>query len=180
MQGEEIFPLQTGWDMKGALRSIWDRGGVGTAIAAAAVIIGALLVLRRWLSAFDLATRQVVVVAGIILGVIVLAVVVGVRFFDLSGRREDEAQRLQDRIAERVRGVTSNVAITIVAEVPGARRSPVVIEVAGAVPTDTVRDRVLRVVRHETSRIGRDARVVDRLEVGAATATPTTSVEKVS
>jgi hypothetical protein len=94
---------------------------------------------------------------------------VGIKLFDLSGRREDEAERLQDRMTERLRRAVGEVPLTVVAHASASAREPVVIEIAGPVATMEARERVLRQARFEATRLGRDVRVADRLEVRTTT-----------
>jgi hypothetical protein len=74
----------------------------GKSAATALRIIAALFVLRLLLSAVDLATRTAMAVTGGVI-VVVLFLVIGVGFplCELSGRREDEAERLQRSMTER-------------------------------------------------------------------------------
>jgi hypothetical protein len=142
----------------------------GQSIAAALLIIAALVVIRLWLSVSSVATRKATLVAiAVIVVVLLLFAVIGIKFFDLSGRREERAARVQNRITERLRDVLGDVPITVVAAYDSpSSRSLLVIEVAGPVPTEAVRGRVLRAVRREAARLGRDIRVSDRLEVRRA------------
>lgn len=107
------------------------------------------------------------VVLGVFL-VLLAVVMVGGTLFDLAARREEDNELLEDRIAEAVREALGNVPILILADIPGTRRSPVVIELSGTVPASALREAVLRVVREEISRIGRDIRIEDRIEVETA------------
>jgi hypothetical protein len=109
------------------------------------------------------------VAGGIVILVAVLVVGVGIKLFDLSGRREDEAERLQDRMTEGLRSAVGEVPLTVVAKASGSSREPVVIEIAGPVATVEARERVLRQARFEAARLGRAVRVADRLEVRSAT-----------
>jgi hypothetical protein len=112
------------------------------------------------------------VAGGIVILVVALVVGVGIKLFDLSGCREDDAERLQDRMTERLRSAVGEVPLTIVANASGSSREPVVIEIAGPVATVEARERVLRQARFEASRLGRDVRVADRLEVRNVTGRP--------
>jgi hypothetical protein len=100
-------------------------------------------------NAIEVTTRTAMLVAGGIVVVVVLLVVsIGVKLFDLSGHREDEAAQLQDRLTERLRPEVGAVPVTIVAHASGSSRTPVVIEVGGPMPTLDTRDRVLRAALH--------------------------------
>jgi hypothetical protein len=142
----------------------------GRTIAAALMIIAALVVVRLWLNVSFVATRKATLVGvAVMVVVLLLFALVGVKFFDLSGRREERAERVQNRIAERLRGTLSEVPFTVVAAyVSVSPRSPLVVEITGRVPSEAVRARALELARHEASRLGRDVRVADRLEVQSA------------
>ena len=112
-----------------------------------------------------LTTKALLVAGGIVILVVALVVGVGIKLFDLSGRREDEAERLQDRMTERLRRAVGEVPLTVVAHASASAREAVVIEIAGPVTTVEARERVLRQARFEAARLGRDVRVADRLEV---------------
>ena len=145
------------------------RGASGRrrSIMAVLAIIVALLMIRLWLSASALPTRKASLVAIAASFVVLLAVVaVGVKVFDLSGRREARAERVQHRITERLRDALGVVPITVVYSSSSAR-APLVIEVTGSVRNDALRDAILETVRREAARLGRDIRVADRLEVQA-------------
>jgi hypothetical protein len=116
-----------------------------------------------------LTTKALLVAGGIVILVVALVVGVGIKLFDLSGRREDEAERLQDRMTERLRRAVGEVPLTVVAHASASAREPVVIEIAGPVPTMEAREWVLRQARFEATRLGRDVRVADRLEVRTTT-----------
>jgi hypothetical protein len=108
---------------------------------------------------------------GIIVVVLLLVIGVGIRLFELSGRPKDEAERLQRIMIERLHRAADDLPLTVVAHVPESRRS-VVVEIGGSLSTEEVHATVLRTVRHEAARLGREVRVVDRLEVRAATDRP--------
>jgi hypothetical protein len=69
---------------------------------------------------------------------------------------------------ERLRSAVVDLPLTIVVHMSGSRRSCFVIEIAGSVPTEQVHETVLGAVRDEASRLGREVRVADRLEVRSA------------
>jgi hypothetical protein len=90
---------------------------------------------------------------------------VGGTLFDLTARREEEAEWFEERIAGAVRATLGTVPVVVLAEVSGSRRSPVLIELSGTVATRELRDAVRGVVREEMARIGRPVQIDDRLEV---------------
>jgi hypothetical protein len=137
-------------------------------IIAALAIVGALLMIRLWVSASALTTRRVTLLTVAIVFVVMLVVVaVGIRLFDLSGRREDRAALVQNRITERLRAALGDVPITVVASGVPSPRAPLLIELTGAVRTHALRETIVSIVRAEAARLGRDIRVADRLEVEA-------------
>jgi hypothetical protein len=79
-----------------------DSMRFGKSAATALLIIAGLLVLRLWLSAVDLATQTAMAVTGGVIVVVLLLVIgVGIPLCALSGRRKDEAERLQRSMTER-------------------------------------------------------------------------------
>jgi hypothetical protein len=114
----------------------------GKSAAMALLIITGLLVLRLWLSAVDPATRRAMAVAGgVIVVALLLGIGVGIPLFELSGRRKDEAEWLQHSVTERLRSAVINLPLTVVAHVPGSRRSHRHRD-CGSVPTAEIRDTV--------------------------------------
>jgi hypothetical protein len=146
------------------------RGGIRfrRSIMAGLMMIAALLIVL-WPRVPALAERKsTLVTVAVIAAVLLLVVGVGIEFFDLSGRREERAEWIQNRMTERLRDALGDAPLTVVGYAPPSSRSALVIELGGMVPTEAVRDTVLRVARREASRLGRDIRVADRLEVQSA------------
>src|SRR5262245_57149704 len=151
---------------------MWPNGR--GSILAAVGVVAALIVIRLWVSMSSVATRRatLVTVAGM---VVVLPAFprVGIKLFDLSGRREERTERVQKRITERLRGAMGESPLPVVAAYPApSPRSPLVVEIAGPVPTDAVREQVLHLTQREAARLGHDIRVADRLEVQSAVDRP--------
>jgi heme/copper-type cytochrome/quinol oxidase subunit 2 len=142
-------------------------GRPGRSLMAALGIVAALLVIRMWVSVSSVDTRRATLITVAVMVVVFLLVaVLGLKFFDLSGRREERAARVQNRITERLRDAMTGLPITVVAAYASpSPRSPLVVEVAGQVPTAAIRERVLQLARQEATRLGRHIRVADRLEV---------------
>lgn len=92
-------------------------------------------------------------------------VVVGGTLFDLAARREEEAGWLEERIVDAVNEALGTVPIVVLVELPDTRRAPVVVELSGTLPSWELRKAVLSVVTEGISRIRRDVRIEDRLEV---------------
>ncbi len=141
-------------------------------ILAATAIVGALLVIRLWLSASALPTRRAALVSiALVFAVVLLVAALAIKLFDVGGHRGDRVSRAQQRIARRLRGALGELPITVVASGSPSSRSLLVIEVRGAVGTEVLRETVLGIVRREVAGLARDVRVVDRLK-GASRARP--------
>ena len=135
-------------------------------IVAATAIIGALLAIRLWLSASAMPTgRAAMLVVAIAFAVALIVVALAIKLLDVGGRREDRAGRAHDRVMRRLRGALGELPITVVVSGSPSKRSPLLIDLRGSVGTDAVRETVLGIVRREAAGLGRDVRVVDRLEV---------------
>ncbi|HUF92071.1 MAG TPA: hypothetical protein VMR23_06820 [Candidatus Limnocylindria bacterium] len=113
-----------------------------------------------------------------VLGVLIavgagLLIAWGVRRLEADQRREEEATRLQERIAESLSRDPRLRAASMLPVVSVPRRGPVVVELTGEVQSPRLRDLVIDTARHEVARAcgtGRRARaftVVNRLEVAA-------------
>lgn len=97
----------------------------------------------------------------------------GVRRLEAGQRREQDATRLQERIAESLSRDPRLRAASMLPVVSVPRRGPVVVELTGEVESARLRDLVVDTARHELARVcgtGRRARpftVVNRLQVAA-------------
>ena len=135
-------------------------------IVAATGIIGALLAFRLWLSASAMPTgRAAMLVVAIAFAVVLIVVAVALKLLDVGGRREGRAARAHDCVMRRLRGGLGELPITVVVSGLPSKRSPLLIELRGSVGTAVLRETVLGIVRREAAGLGRDVRVVDRLEV---------------
>jgi hypothetical protein len=113
--------------------------------------------------------------AGVGLGIVLLGLLIawGVRRLEANERREREATRLQERIAEAISREPRlrTASMLPVVSVPGS--GPVIVELTGEVSSAHARDLILETVRREVARacgVGRRARafsVVNRLEIAA-------------
>lgn len=103
----------------------------------------------------------------VIVGVLLLALGVTVKLFDLRRKREDEAVQLQAQVSDALLRDAElfRVPLTPTARVPFWSGSPATIEVAGQVPTPATKDAVLRIVRSEATRIRPDVHIEDRVAV---------------
>jgi hypothetical protein len=111
-----------------------------------------------------MAAAAMIVLLSVLL-ILLAVLVVGGTFFDLAARREEDAEWIEERVAGAVRNALGTVPIVVLADFPGTRRSPVVIELSGSVPTREMREAVHGVVTQEMAQTGRDFQIDDRLEV---------------
>ncbi len=113
--------------------------------------------------------------AAIGVGIVLLGVIIawGVRRLEANERREREATRLQERIAESLSREPRLRMSSLLPVVSVPRRGSVVVELTGEVPSPQTRDLVLETARREVARAcgtGRRARsfsVVSRLAIAA-------------
>lgn len=106
-----------------------------------------------------------VLVVGLLLLLLIVVVGIGIKVFDLGGRREEEAEWLQMMIAEALRREVGYLPVVPVVRVPSSQRFPVIVELAGRVPTPELRDLVRQIVEEEVSRRRPHHQIDDRLEV---------------
>jgi hypothetical protein len=102
---------------------------------------------------------------------VLLLVGVGIMFFDLTGRREDDAAWLQHKITNelrRDRGLT--VRVRPVVQAPVGMSSTVTVELSGEVPSDAARSAVLDSVENAALKLGRDIEIEDHLAISARAA----------
>jgi hypothetical protein len=102
---------------------------------------------------------------------IVLLIAWGVRRLEAGERRERDATRLQERIAESISREPRLRTASMLPVVTVPRRGPVIVELTGEVESVRARDLVLQTARREVARACGSARaysVVNRLEIAAA------------
>jgi len=130
------------------------------------VIVGVLLGVRLWLSASALPTGRAAMLAmAIVIAVVLVVAALAIKLLDVGGRRDDRAARAQRRVTRRLRGALGVLPISVVACGSPSARAPLLIELTGSVGTEVLHETVLGIVRREAAMLGRDVRVVDRLEV---------------
>lgn len=100
---------------------------------------------------------------------LVMVVGAGVALFDVSGRREEEAEWLQAKILE---GLTRDPALrqlrlVPVVQVSASRRSPVMVELHGEVPTEEHRAEAEAVVSWATRHVRAPISVENRIQVAS-------------
>ena len=115
----------------------------------------------------DASTGFVLVSAAILL---LLAVGIGVRLYDLKRKREQDAAALQARMSDAlmVDPVLSPFPLTPTVRIPLWSGSPVMIEVSGVVPGAGLRQAAVDLALREALRHGRTCRLVDRIAVDPA------------
>jgi hypothetical protein len=106
---------------------------------------------------------------AIVVVVVALLLVIGVcvKLYDLKRKREDEVLSLQSQISDALLLDPSLAGLPITAFASGSlwRRSRVVVEVRGPVPTPELRAAVMRLVERELSSREPGARAEDRMVV---------------
>ena len=108
-----------------------------------------------------------VLMALALMGALLLIVGIGVKIWDAKRKREADAVHLQSQLSDALLREADFFGLAITPTVhAGLRRSaPMIIEVTGQAPSQTVRDAALRIVRDEASRTRSDFEIVDRIEV---------------
>jgi hypothetical protein len=100
---------------------------------------------------------------------VLLLVGVGIMFFDLTGRREDDAAWLQHKISNELRRDLT-VRVRPVVHAPLGMSSTVTVELSGEVPSDAARSAVLDSVENAALKLGRDIEIEDHLAISARAA----------
>jgi len=105
----------------------------------------------------------VVAAVAVLLAVLITAV----RLYDLKRRQEQSAMTLQAKLSDALllEPSLSDFPIVAIVYAPLRKRSPVIVDIAGPVPSLELRDLVLRIVKRETAGIGREVRIEDRMVV---------------
>jgi hypothetical protein len=109
-------------------------------------------------------TTAVVVALGIAVLVIIAALA---KMADLRRKRETEAVVIQSRLSDAILrdpGLFS-FPITPTAHVPLWRGSPVMVEVAGQVPSEDIRQATLRLIEREAAQVRHDVQIESRIGV---------------
>ncbi|PYM94291.1 MAG: hypothetical protein DME04_08445 [Candidatus Rokuibacteriota bacterium] len=109
--------------------------------------------------------QAVVLVGSAILLLVILGVLV--KMLDLKRRREGEAVIVQSQVSDAVLRDPAlfSLPITPTARVPLWSGSPVIVEVAGCVPSDELREAALRLIQREASHLRNDVQIESRLDV---------------
>lgn len=105
----------------------------------------------------------------VVLLVLALLVIVGVavKTYDVRRRQKSDALYLQATLSDALMREPSLFGLSLApsAHVPIWKRSPVVIELAGQVPSPQARETALSIVRAEAARIRSDFQIEDRVAV---------------
>jgi hypothetical protein len=107
-------------------------------------------------------------ISGVIMLVLVLvAVGVAVKAFDLKRRRESEAVLLQAQLSDALLRDPSlaGLLVTPTAYVPYWSGSPATVVLEGRIPSNDLREPVLRVIEREAARIRPDVVIEDHVAV---------------
>ncbi|MGH7388071.1 MAG: hypothetical protein ACREM3_01245 [Candidatus Rokuibacteriota bacterium] len=107
----------------------------------------------------------VLIAITFLLLLLVLVVGAGVWLFDLGGRREREAEALEEQLVIAVRRGVGDVGVLPVAYLSSSGSTQDVVELHGRVPSAEVREAVLRAVEDQLSRSRPGCRLQDRLAV---------------
>ena len=95
--------------------------------------------------------------AGILVGV-ALVTAVGILLLEAQRRRDDRASAFQNRLAEPISRELGLAGVSVLPTVRfplwSSATRPVVIRLTGRVPARDIRDRVVRLVEHEATRLG--------------------------
>jgi hypothetical protein len=109
----------------------------------------------------------VALAAGIVVG-IAMVTAVGIVLLEAQRRRDQRAAAFQDRLAEPIARELGQAGVSVLPTVRiplwKAATRPAVIQLAGQVPSYDLRDRVVRLVEREATRL-RYFRIEDRIRV---------------
>jgi hypothetical protein len=107
-----------------------------------------------------------VLLVGVLIGLFII-IGVAVKLYDRKRKRDEEAMYLQARIADALLLDPSLASLPVAATVktPFMRRSPVIIEVTGQLPSPGLREAALKIVKAEASRSGVDFEIEDHIAV---------------
>ena len=104
----------------------------------------------------------VVAVAGLL-----AMMAVAVKMVDLKNKRESESAQLQAQISDALLRDRTLARLPLIptVRIPSWRGSPAAIELKGQVPSDELKDTVLRLVREEAARVRPDIQIEDHLSI---------------
>ena len=119
-------------------------------------------------------TAGLLVVLGFFLLLIVLVVGTGIMFFDLAGRREEDAEWLQATINNELRRdpSLSSLPVLPVVHAPVGTGVAMMVELEGQVPSEAARGAVVHIVRGTARKVRREIEIDDRLSIDRQVAAP--------
>ena len=108
-----------------------------------------------------------VLVAFALMGALLLIVGVGVKIWDAKRKREAEAIHLQSQLSDALLREADffGLAITPTVHASLSKNTPMIIEVTGQAPSDSVRSAAMRAVHQEASRMRTDFELVNKIEL---------------
>ena len=107
------------------------------------------------------------VVVGFFLLLLVLVVGTGIMFFDLAGRREEDAEWFQAMVNNELRrdASLSSLPVLPVVHAPVGTGVTMTVELDGPVPSEAARDAVVHVIQDTARKLRREIDVDDRLVI---------------
>ena len=107
------------------------------------------------------------VAVGFVLLLMVLVVGAGVMLFDLTARREEDAEWLQATISDELRRDASSSSHPVLAVVhaPVGAGVAVTVQLEGEVPSEAARRAVVQIVRGTGRKLRREIEIDDRLSI---------------
>ena len=111
-----------------------------------------------------MAAWPVLLAVGLVL-LVGVAAFVGLYFFAVRSRRDDEASTLQQALTEPIARAPALAGAGVLPVVTAAWAGRPRVELTGWVPTRAMRDAAVRAVQREAAKLGRSVRIVDSLEV---------------
>jgi len=112
-------------------------------------------------------TIGLLVVLGFFLLLMVLVAGAGVMFFDLTGRREEDAEWLQATISDELRRDASSSSLPVLAVVHALVGAgvAVTVQLEGEVPSEAARRAVVQIVQGTARKLRREVEIDDRLSI---------------
>ena len=107
---------------------------------------------------------SVLIAVGIVL-LVGVAGFVGLYFFAVRSRRDDEASTLQQALTEPIAREPALAGAGVLPVATASWTGRARVELTGWVPSREIRDAAVRAVEREAARLGRPVRVIDSLEI---------------
>jgi hypothetical protein len=108
-----------------------------------------------------------VLIALALMGAMLVIVGIGVKIWDAKRTREADAVHLQSQLSDALLREADFFGLAITPTVHASLRksAPMIIEVTGQAPSETVHNAALRIIQDEASRVRPSFEIVDRIEV---------------